>query len=420
MMMTQAFYTGVSGIKTNSTAINVVSDNLANINTVGFRGNGYEFSSLFESMIVTSESDTPLDDTVGLGTRIQATPMMTQQGSLLLSDRSTDLALLDDGWFGIQGVGDPLYTRNGNFAFNENNDLVTQDGYSVLGTMGGNIENGILTSQLAEVPLGSVDSQTKLTFPKYLIFPPEATSDVLFFGNIGTESATRTMGANVVDPQGDRNELQLVFTLSATQPEIGTQWDVVATTKSLDGAIVYDTQNGEVIFDDAGGLVSNTLAPIDNNGAPIAIDLGNDFSGVVSIANTPLSTSSRANGTIGGDLVGYDINVNGEVVATFTNGMQSSVGKIAVYHFQNDQGLHRISGTRFTESSNSGAPLFFTDENGNNIIGADIQNFKLENSNVAMSYGLTDLIILQRAYDANSKSITTADQMMQKALNMDA
>ena len=420
MMMTQAFYTGVSGIKTNSTAINVVSDNLANIDTIGFRGNNYEFSSLFENMITTSQSATPLGNTVGLGAKIQATSMMTQQGSLLLSDRSTDLALLDDGWFGIQGAGNPLYTRDGNFTFDKDNALVTQDGYYVLGTMGGNIENDRLISQLAEVPLGDVGSQTKLTFPKYLTFPSESTSDVLFSGNIGIESATRTMSASVVDPQGDRNELQLVFTLSATQPEIGTQWDVVATTKSLDGTIVYDTKNGEVVFDEMGGLVSNTLASIDNNGASIAIDLGSDFSGVVSIANTPLSAFSKANGTVGGDLVGYDINDNGEVVATFTNGMQSSVGKIAVYHFQNDQGLHRISGTRFEESSNSGAPLFFTDENGNNIIGADIQNFKLENSNVTMSYGLTELIILQRAYDANAKSITTADQMMQKALNMDA
>jgi len=100
--------------------------------------------------------------------------------------------------------------------------------------------------------------------------------------------------------------------------------------------------------------------------------------------------------------------------------MQSSVGKIAVYHFQNDQGLNRVNGSRFAESNNSGKPLFFKDANGQNIIGSDIANFKLEGSNVEMSTGLTDLIVLQRAYDANSKSITTADQMIQKALNMGA
>lgn len=86
----------------------------------------------------------------------------------------------------------------------------------------------------------------------------------------------------------------------------------------------------------------------------------------------------------------------------------------------NDQGLERINGSRFRESSNSGKPTFFQDASGKNIIGTDITNFKLEGSNISMEYGLTELIILQRSYDASAKSITTADQMMQKALNMDA
>ena len=419
-MMTQAFYTGISGLKTNSTGINVVSDNLANIDTVGFRGNDYEFSSLFENMLSTSDAtSTSVDSGIGLGVKMQASPMMMQKGSFMLSGKSTDLALLDNGWFGIQGAGEPLYTRDGNFTFDKNDDLVTQDGYHVLGTMGGNISaDNVLTGQLAEVKLADVAKQEKLRFPKTLTYPPEPTSKATFSGNIGTESATRTMSASVVDSQGNKNKLTLAFTPSATQPSSGIRWDIVATTKSLDGATIYDTKNAQATFDATGKLVSDTLKSIDNNGSPVAIDLGSGYSGIVSNSNTSLSASSSANGTKGGDLNGYDINKNGEVIATFTNGKQSSVGKIAVYHFQNDQGLNRISGTRFKASSNSGAPLFFKDKNGQNITGTGIQNFKLEGSNVKMDYGLTDLIILQRAYDANAKSVTTADQMIQKALNM--
>jgi len=91
-----------------------------------------------------------------------------------------------------------------------------------------------------------------------------------------------------------------------------------------------------------------------------------------------------------------------------------------VYHFQNDQGLTRISGTRFTQSPNSGDAIFYKDAAGKNIIGTNLTNYKLEGSNIEMTYGITELIIMQRAYDANSKSITTSDQMMQKALSMDA
>lgn len=420
-MMTQAFYTGISGLKTNSTGIDIMANNLANIDTVGFRGNGYEFTSLFEDMLATTTQGTSVNSSVGVGARLQASPLMSQKGSMLLSDKSTDLALFGDGWFGIEGNGQTLYTRDGNFTFDKNDDLVTQDGYYVLGTMGGNIsKDNVLTEQLPEVKLQDVGAQQKLRFPKFLTFPAQPTSNAKFYGNLGTDAGVKTMSAGVVDPQSNKNDLRLEFSLAATQTPPGTQWDVTATTKSLDGTTIYDTKTGQVSFDASGALLSSTLTSIDNNGAQVAIDLGSAFGGVTAISNIPVTASSLADGTIGGDLRGYDINKNGEVVATFTNGMQSSVGKIAVYHFQNDQGLDRINGSRFQASNNSGKPLFFKDANGENTIGTDITNFKLEGSNIEMSYGLTELITLQRAYDANSKSVTTADQMIQKALSMGA
>ncbi|WP_297440321.1 flagellar hook-basal body complex protein [Sulfurimonas sp.] len=421
--MIQAFYTGISGIKTHSAGIDIVSDNLANINTIGYRGVGYEFSSMFENMINTNSagiSASSVNSSVGVGTTLKATPMMQDYGAPILSDRSTDLAILGDGWFGIQGQDRPMYTRDGNFTFDANDDLVTQDGFHVLGTMGNNIQGTTLTAQLAEVPLGGVGSQEKLRFPKTLTYPPEPSSTATFSGNLGVEDVVSTMSAGLVDPQSNKNELRLEFTKKAVQTPPGTQWDVVATTQTLDGETIYDTQTGTVSFDSSGALTSSTLTTINNNGAQVSIDLGTAFSGVVSISNLPISGSSVADGTIGGDLRGYDINKNGEVIATFTNGKQSSVGKVAVFHFINDQGLERLNGSRFQESSNSGFAYFSTNATGENVIGSDITNFKLEGSNVSMEYGLTELIILQRAYDANSKSITTADQMMQKALQMGA
>ncbi len=417
-MMTQAFYTGISGIKSNQYAIDVVSDNLANIGTVGFRGSEYGFASMFESAVVSASDAT--DNTIGVGSRIQSTTLKEAQGSLILTDRNTDLAIMGDGWFGIKGEGKALYTRDGSFTFNSDDDLVSIDGLHVLGTMGGNIANNTLTSVIDEIKLGEVGTQEKLQFPKYLTYPPEATTKATFMGNIGTSDELRTMGAGVVDSQNNKNHLKLTFSLANPQVLPGSQWDVVATTETLDGVTIYDTTNGTVKFDAGGALVSSSLTTIDNNGSPISIDLGSGYNGVVSLANSDITSSSVADGTIGGDLAGYSISKNAEVIATFTNGMQSSVGKIAIYHFQNNQGLDRINGSKFQESSNSGDPFFYKDASGQNIIGADIANFKLESSNIDMTYGLTELIILQRSFDANSKSVTTADQMMQKALDMDA
>ena len=416
-MMSQAFYTGISGLKSSQFAIDVVSDNLANISTVGFRGSEYEFASLFEEML--SAGSTP-SDSVGIGSRLQATAIKSGQGSLELTDRSTDLAILGDGWFGIQGEGDPIYTRDGAFTFDSNDDLVSLDGFHVLGTMGGNIAGETLSGKLDEVKLGEADAQEKLRFPKALVYPPEATTIANFGGNLGNVNEIRTIGAGVVDPQSNKNHLKLTFTRSVPQVLPGSQWDIVATTETLDGTTIYDTQNGVANFGASGDLVSHTLGTIDNNGQAVTMDLGSGFDGVVALSNTDIYASSSADGTIGGDLAGYSINKNAEVIATFTNGEQSSVGKIAIYHFQNEQGLDRLNGSKFQESENSGEPVFYKDASGQNIIGTDIVNFKLEGSNIDMTYGLTELIVLQRAFDANSKSISTADQMMQKALNMDA
>ena len=416
--MTQAFYTGISGIRSGQTAIDVTADNLANISTVGYRGYNVEFASLFGDMINTSDGTTSVNSNVGIGTRVQATSANLNEGSLMITDRSTDLAIYGDGWFGIQAQGEPLYTRAGSFGFDENNDLVTAEGFYVLGTVGGNIEGEVLTGKIDEVVLGDVGKQEKLRFPKLLSYPAIPSTSANFYANLGVDDVVRTIGAAVIDAEGMKNELKLTFTKSPVQTPPGSQWDVVATTQSLDGETLYDTQTGTVAFDATGALVESTLTNIDNNGAVVAMNLGSAYTGVVSI-NAPISNgSSTADGTIGGDLLGYEINRNAEVIATFSNGEQSSVGKIALYHFQNDQGLTRIDGTTFQESSNSGRPIFYADENGQNILGAEVINFKLESSNVKIEVSLTELIVQQRVFDSNSKVITTADQMIQKALNM--
>jgi len=418
-MMSQAYYTGLSGIKASQSAIDVISDNLANTSTIGFRSYSSEFSNIFEQTTHTSSGTSSVNSSIGVGSTMSSTTMNENKGVFQLSDLSTDLALLGDGWFGIQGEEEPLYTRNGSFTFDANRALVTHDGYYALGTMGSNINGSTLTSQLANVDLGDIDTQEKLIFPENLAIAVQPTTTAVFSGNLGSEDVVRVISAEVIDAQNNRNDLRLQFTKSAVQPAQGSSWDIIATVESRDGLITYGTENGVVNFNDDGSLQSTTISSIDNNGSTVSIDLGSSFTGVVSNNNT-FSGSSQTDGLSSGDLFGYDINKNGEVIATFSNGLQSAVGRVAVYHFQNDRGLERVSGSRFQESSNSGKAIFFQDENGNNIIGTDITNFKLEGSNVRMEVGLTEIIVMQRAFDANSKSITTADQMLQKALNMDA
>ena len=419
--MIQSIYAGVSGLQSFQTGIDVLSNNVANVNTVGFRGSGTEFSNLFEKEISTGYQGTNMQ--LGLGSRIAATPLDLSLGSYYQTENSTDLAIVgDDGWFGLTGTsGDEYYTRAGNFHFDPYGSetgntvrLTNSDGFFVTGTHANNTNNGILSPVVdtLELDLANVSTQTALEFPSDLIYPVEPTTQVDFLGNIGVENITRSMSSTAISPQSERNNLRLTFTQTNPQPATGSTWDVIATTSTADGLTTYDTQTGLVTFDDTGALVSSTLGSIDNNGASVNINIGTGFNGIISSTGPAVSSSSSSDGTVAGDLRNYSVNRNGEVLSTFTNGKQSVVGKVAIYHFQNDQGLESISGTKFKASVNSGEPIFYSQDNGQILSGT------LETSNVNLETALTELIIMQRSYDATAKTVSTADQMLQNALNM--
>ncbi len=420
--MNQAFYSGVSGLQSHQTGIDVVADNLASINTVGFRGYTTEFSNIFADVMGTYESTSSLTDSVGYGSYVNAISMDQSQGSLMVTDSNTDVAIDGNGWFGVQMAnGETLYTRAGNFMTDADYNLVTRnEGFKVLGTLGDNMQNGVLTKELNEVPLTDVKAQVPLTFPKDLYYPATATTTVNFYGNLGVEDIDQSMSSSIVLIDGEKRILKLYFSKSDVQPEEGLDWDVTATIESLDGETVYSKEEGKTSFSSSGALLENTLTSIDSEGTPITIDLGTGYTGLISIGREITSSYSTNDGVEDGELAGYNIDINGQVSATFTNGRYSAVANIALYHFINDQGLDRYSGTHFAQSSNSGEALFYQDAEGNNILGATILNHKLETSNVKMEVGMTELIIMQRAHSANSKSVTTADELIQKALNMDA
>lgn len=548
--MTQGFYTGLSGLITHQYGIDVVSDNLANVNTVGYRGSSTEFASLLSTKIVSAGASTPTSNDLEVGVRLQATTMNTTGGTLVNTDRFNDLAIGGNGWFGVSKGTNNYFTRAGNFVMDEYQKtpgtvnssvarLTTGDGMYVTGTMLGNFaydaandyEKSLTTNPAAtnrlgafvvgpignDVPLAGVGAQGPLELPTRLAYPVEPTTITKFSGNLGFTPGTRIVDATVVNALNERNNLHLVFTKSLVQPTIGTAWDVAATIKSTDnqttydiksgqaifadtgvllsstlptmdnhgtaltvdsnnyfananniglandvrtmsadvisgnnernrlklvftqsaiqpatgvawdiaatvtsinGQTTYDTQTGQAVFGASGRLLTSTLPTMNNDGSPVTIDLSSYLGGVASAAGVAISASSQSDGTMGGTLTKYGINNEGLIIADFSNGRQSAIGRVAVYHFHNDQGLERTSGTLYEQSSNSGKPTFWTDKNGNTTAGAKITSGQLENSNVRLDVGLTDLIILQRAYQANAKTITTFDEMIQKALQM--
>lgn len=247
----------------------------------------------------------------------------------------------------------------------------------------------------------------------------------------------------VIGPDGDKDILDMTFTKVVPQDEEGgSTWNATLniysyyedydSTKTYDTSLYYvnestnkvyeivDSQTGTLTFNSDGSLASNTIPTLNNGGTALTLDLGtiDSFDGMVSSTSMEKESIADYNGSLEGFLTDYGVDENGNIVANFTNGESSAVAKIAVYHFQNDQGLTQVSSTLFAESANSGEAIFYTDADGNTILGTSVNSNTLETSNVDIATALTELIIIQKAFSASAKGITTSDELLQNAINM--
>lgn len=392
--MMSSFYTGISGVKTQQFGLDVWGNNISNINTVGFRSSTPEFATLlsqYKNGIAMAGADE-----VGLGSTAQTTALSMKQGSIQTTDRTLDLAIQGNGFFGVQKAGDTAtyYTRAGDFYVDANSNVLNGNGSFLLGTYSGNMTiNKDGTASVAATSTASANmltdptKQVPLKFPKNLTHPGKA--------------ATAAVTASVPSYQISltNGSASIPYTLpkysTATLEIVDSSGAVVRTLK--------ETSKG------AGDHVA-TWDGKDTNGALLA-------NGTYTVNMTYVDTPAvAAVGT--GYLKDYMIDANGMVVATFDNGQSSIVAQIPVYHFQNEQGLEKLGDSEFRSTDNSGKAIFYKDANGNTIQESKILSQRLEMSNVSASEAMTNLIITEKAYSASAKIITTADQMIQKAINL--
>jgi flagellar hook protein FlgE len=565
--MNSSFYNGVSGIKTDQFSIDTIAENIANINTVGYkRSDTPEFSTVFASTLSDSYFN-PTSNDIGLGVRKTAPTLNMSQGIFKPTDRKFDLAIGGDGWFGVQGLNnDTSYTRAGAFNVDTNGNLVDPNGNYLLATNANNITpttlpqniidnygryynqnnatsgNAFAIADVGNIPLGSVGSQTKVNLPNILYYPPVATTNVKYQANLNPQvniaatqialnsadilntnidSTNNTISINgsvtntpallnpkkddsvlititdsngktvktsasldnnlnwsitnksistldvanplsvsaklvtvqeipnvehfsstIISPSSKKDTLDMTYTKEIPQPSTGSVWNadlkILSFFEKFDPSKTYDpnlyqvdansdkvysivdSKTGSLSFASNGKLLSSNIPTLSNSGTPLNVDIGapNTFSGFVSSVSLDKSRSEQHDGLVSGLLTDYGVDENGNIVANFDNGKSSAIAKIAIYHFQNDQGLKKTNSTLFKESANSGKPIFYTDKFGNSILGSKINSYKLENSNVDLTIAMSELIIAQRTYGASAKSITTSDQMIQNAINM--
>jgi flagellar hook protein FlgE len=395
--------------------MDVIGNNIANVNTVGFKSSTAVFGDLLSQMVsgagaptATAGGTNPTQ--VGLGSRIAAISTSFTQGAAQLTGRDTDLSINGDGFFVVNKNGQQLFTRAGSLAFDAEGRVTTPDGGLVQGWpagVDGTINSNATVSDL-QMPLGQT-------------IAPSATSTLRLGGNLNAAATAGTALTSSID-LFDRQGTPVTATFTMTKSATADQWTMTATAAGPGGAPITATVSPATItFNPANGQITNGPFSLTLGGGnfpgPVNIDFGtsgtsdafSQFSGTSSL------TGLSQDGYSMGQLNGFTIGPDGVVTGVFSNGRNRSIGQIALASFSNPAGLEKVGDSSFRSTVNSGLAQVGTANSGGR---GNFSGSTLEMSNVDLAREFTNLIVAQRGFQANSRVITSADELLQELVNL--
>lgn len=405
------FSIALTGLQAESTALNTIGNNLANLNTTAFKKQTTTFEDLFYQTIGTTGASDSLQ--VGVGTRVSGITSNFGQGSLTTTSSATDLALSGNGFFVVERQGVQALTRAGDFQTDSSGNLISQSGESVMGfaLQGGvpNISGGLVPIQ---IPLGAIE-------------PAQATKTISLTTALDASAATGTVfsspAVKVYDSLGAPHQVTVTYTKTSQ-----STWDYSVSLPSADATGTPVNNTGTLSFDSNGkltGPTANVSAVTFPGMADGSSDLkfslnlfdssGNPL--VTQTAGTSNTSANTQDGYAAGTYQGFSVDGTGLISAQFSNGHSTTVGQVAVANVASVDGLVRLGGNDYAATLASGAAISGTANVGGR--GA-IEGESLELSNVDISAEFSDLIIAQRAFEANSKTVTTFDQVTETAIGM--
>ena len=424
-----SMFNGLSGLRANSTDLAIIGDNIANSNTVGFKGSRAAFEdALGESLIGGSGSGQ-----VGLGVNVQAVQRILTQGSLANTGVATDLAIQGEGFFVVNTPEGQAFTRNGQFSVDDDGRLVTQSGFPVQGFQAD--ATGQISGQLGNVNVTNISA------------PPRATTTVTLQANLdataadadpavpfdpANPAATSTFqnSVTIFDPLGNPVQVDVFYRKNTTGAwewhaltdganveggVAGTDAQIATGTLNFDtqGRLVNAVQDPTVVFDPANGVADPTLINF-NLGDPTAGG-GTGLGGITQFASSSSVSFVSQDGSAPGELANVRVEDDGTILGIFTNGVSQSLGQVALATFNAPDPLSRDGGNLFIVSSESGQANIGAAGGGGrgSIIGG-----ALEQSNVDVGDELVRMIIAQRSFQANSKVVSTADTLLGELINL--
>jgi flagellar hook protein FlgE len=409
--MLRSMFSAISGLRAHQTKMDVTGNNIANVNTVGFKGSQTVFQDTLSQVIRAGGA--PAADRggtnpaqVGLGVKVAATTTNWTQGATQSTGRSTDFMIEGDGFFVTRAGTEQLYTRAGSFDFDGGGKLVGPNGAILQGWMAD--ANGVVNSN---GPVGD------LSVPYGQSVAPQQTTTGSVKGNLPAGAATGTTiqtKAVMFDSQGVAQEVFYNFTKAAA----ADAWTLDIThqngTALVTGASVAFNSSGVMTAPAAPGTVAPFTPPaatFPGWAGPVTIDL----SGLSQFGGAADLVAPEPNGFELGSLQSFQLGADGTITGVYSNGLKQSLGKLAVASFNNPSGLEKAGNSAFRAGVNSG--LANVGEAGAGGRG-ELLSGALEMSNVDLAEEFTGLIVAQRGFQANSRVITSSDEILQDLVNL--
>lgn len=408
-----AFSIPLSGLAATSASLNVIANNLANLNTDGYKDETLDFSSLFNQMQGTSGNGDPIQ--LGNGVQIAGRVANFSSGNLNATGISSNMALQGNGFFVVKDNNGTSYTRSGDFTVNAQGQLCTQAGQLVMGfpAIGGVVQPGAALTPITVNQAGSIPASASTSF--------QMTTNLDATSSVGASFGTPI---TVYDSLGESHVLTVEYTHTASNT-----WTYNITLPAADtGGTGNPTQiaTGTLAFDSSGELTSPTgsVAGISVSGladGAATMNLtwnltGSNGNGTITQqAATSATSANSQNGYSSGTLTGYSVLADGTVEGQFSNSQTLALGQVAIASFANNQGLTQLANNDYQPTFASGTAVIGQAGAGGN---GTITGGEVEESNVNLSTEFANMIIAQQGYEANAKVLTTLDQVSQATLQV--
>lgn len=442
MGLQSAFVTAISGLGATGRALSEIGNNIANSQTVGYKSSRVSFGDLFGATIGGGGTSTAIQE--GRGVSVLGVDKNFTQGSLQTTANSLDLAVDGDGFFLVEdSKGNKFYTRDGQFNLNNTGQIVDNKGYTLQGYQADS--SGTILSTVGNLVLST--SQV----------PASATTTVSMSGNLKADETATTFsisnptgtsqhstGVQIFDSLGNAHDVTIYFTKTADRtwsyyvvaPGSEVTVDASAVDASNVNALVasgtltfttsgaLDTESSVTYYDASsaspggidfnGGATANQTLSF-NFGSGITTDGGTGLNGLTQFGSNSVTLTLSQDGYANGTLTGTNIDKNGIIVGQFSNGIVRDLGQVALTRFVNPDGLNAIGGNLLTETNASGSAL--QGAPGSGAFG-NVTGNTLELSNVDLGEELVNMINMQRAFQANSRTITTSNTLLGEIVNL--